>query len=132
MIKGEEFRLYVFGINERVTYSTTNFRVAGVNFNGRVKAHQTGKTFIIANVKGKELKCRVYVIDLNRKSLEMRVGKSYKLRIIGSNAHEEWSSSNNKVVSVSASGKIKAKKKGHAVIYAKIKGKKLKCSVWVR
>lgn len=69
MVKGEEFRLFVYGINKRVSYHSTNFRVAGVNFNGRVFAYQTGKAYIIAKVDNKELKCRVKVIDLNKKDL---------------------------------------------------------------
>lgn len=132
LIKGEEFRLYVFGFKKHVSYTTTNFRVAGVNFNGRVFAHRTGKAFIIARVDGKEFKCRVYVIDLNQKKLELKVGKSYRLKVYGTNAYTKWESSDKKVATVNAFGKIKAKSKGKTVIYAKVKGKKLKCTVWVK
>jgi uncharacterized protein YjdB len=127
MEKGEEYRLFVYGINKRVSYSSTNFRVAGVNFNGRVFAYQTGKTFITAKVDGKDLRCRVYVIDMNKDMLNLKVGDSYRLKIKGSNSFVSWKSENKKIATVSMFGKITAKKKGSTVIYANIKGKTLKC-----
>ena len=57
--------------------------MAGVDFAGRVFAYQTGKAFIIAKVDNKKLKCRVKVIDLNKKKLNLDVGKSFRLRIKG-------------------------------------------------
>ena len=132
MIKGEEFRIYVFYLNKRVSYSSTNFRVVGVNFNGRVFAHQTGKAFIIAKVDGKQLKCRVYVIDINKEKLTLKVGETERIKMIGIGSFGKWKSTDSKVASVNLFGKVKAKKKGSAVIYAKIKGIKVKCSVLVK
>jgi uncharacterized protein YjdB len=103
-----------------------------VNFNGRIFAHQTGKAFIIAKVDDRELKCRVHVIDINKEKLKMKVGNISHLSIQGSNSFVKWKSSNPKVASVSLFGTVKAKRKGTTVIYAKIKGKVLKCSVRVR
>jgi uncharacterized protein YjdB len=127
MIKGEEYRLYVFGINKRVSYSSTNFRVAGVNFNGRVFAYRTGKAFITAKVDGKDLRCRVYVVDINKEKLNLKVGDSYRLKVKGSNAFVSWKSENKEIATVSMFGKVTARKKGSTVLYANIKGKKLKC-----
>ena len=132
LIKGEEFRLYVFGLKKHVSYSSTNFRVAGVNFNGRVFAYQTGKAFIIAKVKDKELKCRVYVIDLNKKTLVLKQGNTYRLNIKGTNSYTRWTSKDKHIATVNAFGKVTAKSKGRTVIYAKVKGRTLKCTVWVR
>jgi uncharacterized protein YjdB len=131
MLKGEEFRLFVFALNKRVSYSSTNFRVAGVNFNGRVHAHQTGKTFIIAKVDDKLLKCRVHVIDINREKIKLKVGDSFRLNITGSNAFVRWKSNDTRVATINMFGKVKAKKKGMTVVFAKIKGKVLKCTVYV-
>lgn len=130
--KGEEDHLYVNAINKRVTYYTTNFRVVGVNFNGRIFAYRTGKAYIIAKVDGKKLKCRVRVIDINKDNLRLSTGESYRLKVLGPAKYVQWKSSNPQVASVSMTGKVKAKKPGRTVITAKWKGKKLKCVVNVR
>lgn len=132
LVKGEEYKLFVYRLNKRVSYKTTNFRVAGVNFNGRVIAYRTGKAFIIARVGDKELKCRVYVIDLNKDKLTLDVGASYRLKVKGCFAFTKYKSSYPEVASVSWFGRVKAKKKGRAVITARIKGKLLKCTVTVK
>lgn len=132
MIKGEETHLSVFGINKRVSFHSTNFRVAGVNFNGRIFAYRTGEAFIIARVDRKELKCRVHVIDINRKSIELKTGSSYRLKIAGTGAYKRWKSSNSSVASVSMFGRVKAISRGNAVITARVKGRTLKCTVYVR
>jgi uncharacterized protein YjdB len=131
MIKGEETHLSVFGINKRVSFYSTNFRVAGVNFNGRVYAYRTGKAFIIAKVGKKELKCRVHVIDINKKTITLKKGKSYHLKIKGSNAFVLWKSNNKEVAEVSMFGKVRAMEKGCTVITAKVKGRRLRCTVYV-
>lgn len=132
MLKGEETKISVFGINKRVSYYSTNFRVVGVNFNGRIYAYRTGKAFVIAKVNGKELKCRVHVIDINKKRLTIRKGNYYRLKISGSSAFISWKSSNNKVASVSMFGNVKAKARGSTVITVKVKGRVIKCSVNVK
>lgn len=132
LVKGEEFRLFVYGINKRVSYSSTNFRVAGVNFNGRVFAYQCGKAFIMVKVDSKILKCRVRVIDITKDKLNMEVGDTYRLKINGIFALTSWKSSNPKVASVSIFGKVKAKSSGSTVITAKIKGKAVKCKVNIK
>lgn len=132
MAKGEEFRLFVYGINKRVSYSSTNFRVVGVNFNGRLFAYNTGSATIVAKVDGKELKCKVKVIDLSKDKLTMKVGETKRLRVKGTNSVTKFKSSNSKVASVNIFGKVKAKKKGSAVITAKVKRKQLSCKVIVK
>ncbi len=131
LVKGEEFKLTVFTFNQWVSYTSTNFRVAGVNFNGRVFGYHTGKAFIIVKVKNKELRCRVHVIDLNKKSLILKEGERYRLRLKGANASVGWKSSNKEVAKVSFFGNVKAVSKGETTIYAKVKGKTLKCKVRV-
>jgi hypothetical protein len=132
MLKGEETRLTVFGINKRVSYYSTNFRVAGVNFNGRIHAYRTGKAFIIAKVDGKQLKCRVHVIDINKNKLVIKKGDCYRLKIAGSSTFIHWKSSNTKVASVSIFGNVKANCSGGATITAKVKGRTLQCRVIVK
>lgn len=132
LVKGEEFKLRVYAINKRVTYTSSNFRVAGVNFNGRIMAYQTGKAYITAEVGNeKKLRCRVHVIDLNKKRLKLRVGETYRLKLRGSNAWVRWRSSNPAVAKINLFGKIKAKKPGSTIITARVKGKVIRCTVRV-
>lgn len=130
--KGEEDRLFINGINKRATFYTTNFRVVGVNFNGRIFAYRTGKAYIIAKVDGKKLKCRVRVIDLNKDDLRLTTDETYHLKVLGPARLVKWKSSNPHVASVSLFGKVKAKNRGRTVVTAKWKGKELKCVVTVR
>lgn len=132
LVKGEEFRLFVYGINKRVHFYSTNFRVAGVNFNGRVFAYQTGKAFIIAKVGDKKLKCRVKVIDLNKKELNLKTGETFRLKVKGPVFFARYKSSNPEVADVGIFGKIKAKSPGKAKITVYVKDKKLICDVTVR
>lgn len=132
MIKGEEFRLFVYGINKWVHFHSTNFRVAGVDFTGRVFAYQTGKAYIIAKVDNKKLKCRVKVIDINEKRLNLRTGEIYRLKVKGPAFFAKYKSSNPKVATVNIFGNVKAKQPGKTTITVIVKGKTLKCSVTVR
>ena len=71
-------------------------------------------------------------MKLNKKKVTLKVGKSVTLKVKGTKKKVTWKSSNTKVVTVSKKGKIKAKKKGTATIYAKVANKKLKCKVTVK
>ena len=132
MKKGEMYSLYVKGLNKRVKYSSSNFRVAGVSLTGKVLGYQPGTAFITAEVDDKELKCRVRVIDLNKDSLKMSIGNTHKLKVLGPATFVKWRSSDERVATVSAFGRVKAKGKGKTVISAIWKGKKLECSVIVK
>ncbi len=132
LVKGEESRLFVYGINKRVSYLSTNFRVAGVDFAGRVFAYKTGKAFIIAKVDGKRLKCRVKVIDINKRQLSLRTGDSYHIKLKGPAYFAKYKSSNSSVAEVNIFGRVKAKKPGKATIRVYIKGKIIKCKIRVK
>ena len=49
-------------------------------------------------------------VKLNKKSLTLTVGKTYKLKVKGTKKKVKWSSSNKKVASVNKKGKVTAKK----------------------
>lgn len=132
LIRGEEYHLKLFAINKRVSFSTTNFRVAGVGLHGRIFALQPGKAFILVKVDKKVLKCRVHVLDIDKRSITLRPGRSKHLHIRGSNAFVRWKSANPRVADISIFGRVTAKKKGSTIIYAKVKGKTLTCFVRVK
>lgn len=68
--------------------------------------------------------------SMNKKSVTLFKGKSVKLKVTGVNGKAKWSSSKKSVATVS-NGKVKAKKKGTAVITANINGQKCTCKVTV-
>ena len=70
-------------------------------------------------------------VKLNKKTVYLTKGKTVKLKVKGTKAKVKWKSSNKKIATVSKSGKVKAKKTGKCTITAKVKGKKLKCKIYV-
>lgn len=70
-------------------------------------------------------------VKINKKSLSIKVGKTYKLKVKGTKKKVKWSSSNKKVVTVSSKGVVKGKKAGKATVTAKVGKKKYKCKVKV-
>ena len=69
---------------------------------------------------------------LNKKSVTLKIGETYQLK---SNFSESvsctWKSSNKSIVTVSTTGKLRAKKAGSAIVTANINGKTAKCKVIV-
>lgn len=71
-------------------------------------------------------------LKLNKKSLTLETGKTYKLKVKGAGKKKiKWSSSDKDIATVNKSGKVTAKKEGIATIKAKIGRKTLKCNVTV-
>lgn len=129
---GESKTLKVKGTKKKATWSSSNSKVAKVSKKGKVTAKKSGTSRIYAKVSGKKLTCKVTVINLNKKSLNLEVGKSETLKVSGTKKKVTWSSSDSKVASVSKKGKVTGKKEGTAKIYAKVSGKKLTCKVTVK
>ena len=69
---------------------------------------------------------------LSKKKLTMSVGESKTLKVKNTKKKVKWSSGKKSVASVSKKGRVKAKKKGTAVITAKVAKTKLKCRVTVK
>lgn len=132
LTKNEKFHLYVIQINKRVSYESENIRIATVNLNGSIRAWQAGTTMIRVRYDHKVLRCRVKVIALNHESLKLKVGQKKYLRVQNTINGVKYQSSDKNVASVDRYGKIKAKKKGTAVITATYKKKKMTCKVTVR
>lgn len=72
-------------------------------------------------------------LSLNRKKLTLRPGKSYTLKIRGHRGKKvTWKSTNKKIATVNQKGKVTAKKTGKVKVTAKVKNKKLVCSVTIK
>ena len=71
--------------------------------------------------------------SLSRKKLNLTKGSTFTLKVRGVSGKKNiiWKSSKKKVASVTKKGKVTARKKGTAVITAKIKSRKFRCRVTV-
>lgn len=71
-------------------------------------------------------------MKLNKKSLTLYEGDTYKLKMTGKGKKKvKWSSSDTSVVKVSKSGNVRAISEGNATIKARVGKKTLKCRVYV-
>lgn len=132
LVTGERYQIKLFEVNKRVTYHSSDIKVADVNISGQILAYRAGKT--IVTIKGDKIEgnYRVYVLKLNKKKLKLKVSGVRKLSVKGKLTGVRWKSSNPSVATVNRFGWVKGKKKGTTWITAKVKGKKLKCKVYVK
>lgn len=70
-------------------------------------------------------------IKLNKTSIAINKGRSYKLKLKGTKRKVKWRSSNKKIATVSKKGTVKGKANGYAKITAKVGKKKYTCKVYV-
>lgn len=133
--KGKSISLKLVNATGKITWKSSNKKVATVSAGGAVKGKKKGKATISATENGKTYKFTVSVIDpkLNKKSAKIKVKKSVKLKVKNAKgAAVTWKSSNPAVATVSASGKVTALKKGSAKITASVGGKTLTCKIKVK
>ena len=131
---GSTTTLKVTGTNKKVTWSTSNKKIATVNGKGKVTAKKAGKATISAKVSGKKYSCKVTVKTpyLNATKKTLTEGETYKFKLTGTTA-KKWTSSKASVATVSSKGTVKAKKAGKATIICTGKDKKkYKCVVTVK
>lgn len=119
---------------------TTSFTLECLDSTTGKHYGKTQKNTLYSKVKlNKSTQTLVYKVKLNKTKLTLKKGRTYKLKatITPSSASKavKWSSNKKKIVSVSSAGKIKALKKGKAVITCKTKdgsNKSAKCTVTVK
>lgn len=137
LIKGQKKTLKLKGNKKKVKWSSTKKAVAAVSAKGVVTARKAGTTVIKAKVGTKTYSCKVIVEapKLNKTSITLKEGSSCQLKMLGTRQKVKWSSSAKSVVTVSATGKVKAKqvkKDTSARITASVGGKKYSCKVLVK
>ena len=134
LIKGQTTTLKITGTKKTVKWSSNKASVATVTQNGKIKAKKKGSAVITAKIGSKKLKCKVSVESpkINKESVTLEKGDSYKLKISGTKQEVEWQSSKPGIVTVSENGKIIARKAGNATITALVNGKAYKCKVTVK
>ena len=132
--KGESYTLKATVVpvdaeNKKVTWKSSDSKVATVDANGRVTAIASGSATITATTDdgGKTATCAVSVagavsgVTLDKTSLSLDKGESYTLKATVTPADAEnkkvtWRSSDTKVATVDANGKVAAVAPGTATI----------------
>lgn len=132
--------------NQELTWRSSNSTIARVSQSGKVTALKPGTvTITCSSSDGVQATCTVKcvigveAVELNRSSMTLEKGKSKTLKatIEPTNATIKdvtWSSSDKSVATVDENGKVKAVKKGTAIITCKTKqgGYKATCVVTVK
>lgn len=118
----------------KTTYKSNNTGVAKVSSTGVVTGVKKGIAVITVtnNRVSRTFKVTVKNPSLNRTTLNLKAKKNCTLKVQGKIGKVTFKSSNTKVATVNAKGKVVAKKKGNATITVKANGITLKCKVKVK
>ena len=128
---------------EKVTYSSSNKKVATVSSKGVIKAKKAGTTKITVKSGKKKIVVTVKVTGVKTTNLSgvpaaknISKRKSFKIKAIATpkNTDEKitFKSSNKKVATVTSKGVVKGLKKGTATITVQSGSKKMTCKVTVK
>ena len=127
--------------NKKVTWKSSNTKIATVDANGTVTGKSVGEATITATTEDgkKTATCKIIVTKLviNKTSLSLEKGKTEVLNVKSAqnkkNVSVTWKSNNTKVATVDKNGKVTAVSKGTTKIVATDKnGNKLDCEVTVK
>lgn len=132
------------GASKKVSYQSSNKKVATVTAKGKVTALKTGKaTITVTSKSNKRLKSKVaftvknYNMAFARKTTTISLSgtsdtTTKKLTLYGAKGDITYTSSNEDIATVSQNGKVTAKKMGKTVITASTStGKTVTCTVKV-
>ena len=124
------------GISGKVSYTTSNKKVATVNSKGKVTAKKTGKAVITVKCGNYKTKVTVYVnetLKLKKSSAVIKIkGKTSIKATTNISGKITYTSSNKKIATVTSKGVVKGIKKGKATITVKCNGVSKKFKVTVK
>lgn len=134
LLKGKSATLAVtrnpISATEKITWTSSNKKVATVSSKGKVTAKKAGTATITAKTSnGKKATCKVTVknatVKLAKTSGTVKVGKTLQIKIKSTFPKDDkvksYKSSNKKVATVDKNGKVTGKKKGTANITVTMK-----------
>lgn len=133
LIKGQTLTLKLGTIKySKIKWTSSKKSVAIISSKGKITANGKGSTIITAKYKNKKYTCKITVETpaINKKSVEIIIGYTETLKIIGTEQKITWNSSDKAVATVS-NGKIQAQTRGTAIITAKVGSYSYKCRVVV-
>lgn len=118
------------------TFKSNKSSVALVDSSGTITAMKHGTATITVTIDGISKTCQVTVqqptIALNMMETTLSAGQSTNLTATVSSKNTPiWSSSNTNIATVDSNGKVTARAKGRAYIYAKEDGVSARCTVYV-
>ena len=96
LIKGQKKTLKLMGTKAKVTWKCKSQKIASVTKKGIVTARKKGTTKITAKSGKKNYSCTIKVEEpkISKKTLTLKINKSYNLKMIGTKQKIKWSSSN--------------------------------------
>lgn len=132
LIKGQKLTLRIKGTKSKVKWSSSRRSVASVTQRGKITARKRGTATITAKVNKKSYKCKVIVEVpvLNKKTHQLNVGDTYKLKLSRTKQKISWKSSNPKIATVNK-GNVSAIAPGSVTITATVLKKKYSCKITV-
>ena len=134
LLTGQSATLKISGTKKKAKWSTNKKSIAMVTQKGKVTAKKKGTAIITAKIGSKKYTCKVTVQapSINKKSVTLKKGSTYTLKLNGTNQKVTWKSSNKSIATVSSKGKVTAKSSGTATITATVLKKKYTCKVTVK
>ena len=135
---GDEFYISAVASNgNKITFRSSNSKVASVSPYGRIIAKKPGEAKITVKAGKAQARCRIIVkktrIDVNEKNISMDNGSTFQLKAAASTGHGlTYKSSKKSVAAVDEKGLITAKKPGEANITISVDGVSEICKIKVR
>ena len=124
-------------LTDKITWKSSNTKVAAVNSKGVVTAKAKGTAVITASCGEYKVTCKITVknpsLKLTKSSATVKVGKTTKISAKATPSGKvTYKSSNTKIATVSSKGVVKGKKKGTAKITVTCNGVKKVFTVKVK
>ena len=133
LYNGDKKKLEISNCNTSINWSSTDKEVVSVDNEGNIQALKDGKAIIEASFINYTLTCDVTVMkdpEIYGKS-QMLLGETQTLKTKNKIGNVTFSSSNEKILSVTNSGKIKALGVGKATIFVKVQNKTINYDITV-
>lgn len=131
-----QLKAEIRGKKKKVTWKSSDSKIAKVSSKGKVTAKKPGSVIITASVNGETVGCNITVKKVSitlPKTKTMKAGFELTLKAVvtGSKEKVTWKSSNTKIAKVSSKGVVTAKKAGTVTITAKTRKSTAKCEIIV-
>lgn len=130
--KGTNKKIYTNFLAQDITYTSSDFKVAYVNYYGKVYGNKAGRAVVKVKIGENTYRCKVYVIDINKKNITMKENEVEQLILKGKIKKVRWVSKNPSIAKVSKRGKVTGVKEGTTVIYGYVKDTYVTCKVTVK
>ena len=126
---GGKKQLKIKGASGKISWKSSNKKVASVSNKGLVTTKKCGSTYITATFKykagkkkkKKKLSCKMTVYSMNTETMTIKKGSQASVNLYGTK-QEKWISSDPLIATISKSGRIQAVQPGSCTITGSING----------